>query len=80
MSMKTQDPLDNATKLTDPEEFSFSAQQAKAYLAEPDEFLAWHAQDPEVTLGLDGEAGNASTKTSRRCTPPPALSSLSSLC
>ena len=50
--MKTQDALDNATKLTDPEEFSVSAQQAKAYLAEADEFLAWHAQDPEVK-GID---------------------------
>ncbi len=48
MSMKTQDAPDNATELTDPEEFSVSAQQAKAYLAEADEFLAWHAQDPEV--------------------------------
>ena len=40
--------LDNATPLTEAEDFSVSAELAKAYLAEADEFLAWHAQGPEV--------------------------------
>ena len=38
---KKSDALDNATPLTEAEEFSVSPDHAKAYLAEAHELLAW---------------------------------------